>query len=100
MGWLEGQVALVTGGGSGLGAAIVERFVEEGARVGVLEIVPAKCDALRERFGASVVVTEGDAVEWDANERAVAATVDAFGGLDSLITCAGIWDYHTTLEQM
>ena len=37
MGWLEGQVALVTGGASGLGRAVVDRFVQEGARVAVLD---------------------------------------------------------------
>ena len=37
MGWLEGQVALVTGGASGLGRAVVDRFVQEGARVVVLD---------------------------------------------------------------
>ena len=39
MGWLDGQVALVTGGGSGIGRAVVARFIEEGARVGVMERV-------------------------------------------------------------
>ena len=39
MGWLDGQVALVTGGGSGIGRAVVARFIEEGARVGVLDRV-------------------------------------------------------------
>ena len=37
MGWLEGQAALVTGGASGLGRAVVDRFVQEGARVVVLD---------------------------------------------------------------
>ena len=39
MGWLDGQVALVTGGGSGIGRAVVERYIEEGARVGVMDRV-------------------------------------------------------------
>jgi NAD(P)-dependent dehydrogenase (short-subunit alcohol dehydrogenase family) len=41
VGWLDGQVALVTGGGSGIGRAVVARFIAEGARVGVLDRVPA-----------------------------------------------------------
>ncbi|MEE4462936.1 SDR family NAD(P)-dependent oxidoreductase, partial [Azotobacter chroococcum] len=41
MGWLDGQVALVTGGTGGIGSAIVRRYVEEGARVAVMARDPA-----------------------------------------------------------
>jgi NAD(P)-dependent dehydrogenase (short-subunit alcohol dehydrogenase family) len=52
MGWLDQTVALVTGAGSGLGRAIVDRFRAEGADVGVVEIDPAKAGALRTERGA------------------------------------------------
>ena len=62
---LTTQVALVTGAGSGLGHAIVTRFLEGGARVGVLEISPAKAQALAAEFGEDVVFTTGGAVRRD-----------------------------------
>ena len=100
MGWLDNTVALVTGGGSGLGRAIVQRFLDEGAQVGVLEINPDKCAALRADFGERVVVTEGSATSFADNERAVAAVLSAFGRLDVFVGNAGLWDYSITLKKM
>ena len=92
MGWLDGQVALVTGGGSGIGQAIVTRFVQEGARVGVMDRVTARIDKLQADFGKSVVALGGDVVRLDDNKRAVATTVDAFGQLDIFVGNAGVFD--------
>jgi 2,3-dihydroxy-2,3-dihydrophenylpropionate dehydrogenase len=92
MGWLEGDVALVTGGGSGLGRALVERFLEEGARVGVLEFAPDKVARLQADLGDDVVVTQGDVTQPRDNHAAVAATVERFGRLDVFVGNAGIYD--------
>jgi 2,3-dihydroxy-2,3-dihydrophenylpropionate dehydrogenase len=92
MGWLDGTVALVTGGGSGIGRAIVARFVEEGARVGVLERMAERVEQLRTDFDNAVVAVQGDVTRLDDNKRAVEATVKAFGQLDTLVGNAGIFD--------
>jgi len=82
MGWLDGQVALVTGGGSGIGRAVVARFIAEGARVGVLDRVPARAEELQAEFGNNVAAISGDVAQLGDNKRAVAQTVEAFGRLD------------------
>jgi NAD(P)-dependent dehydrogenase (short-subunit alcohol dehydrogenase family) len=92
MGWLDGTVALVTGGGSGIGRAIVARFVAEGARIGVLDRVADRVEQLRTDFGNAAVAVQGDVTHLDDNKRAVEATVRAFGQLDTFIGNAGIFD--------
>lgn len=92
-GWLEGKRALVVGAGSGIGRAVVAAFGAEGANVAVLERDPHKCDALRQQL-PQVPVIEGDATTREANDRAVAAAVDAFGGLDTLVNCVGVFDFY------
>ena len=78
MGQLSGEVALVTGGGSGLGRAVVERFIEEGARVGVLEKSKDKASDLESALGDNVHVSVGDVTVAADNQRAVDDTVAAF----------------------
>jgi NAD(P)-dependent dehydrogenase (short-subunit alcohol dehydrogenase family) len=99
MGWLDGQVALVTGGGSGIGRAVVARFIEEGARVAVLDRVAARSEELAARFGGQVLALVGDVAGWDDNKRAVAATVAAFGRLDTFVANAGVFDVYAPLAE-
>jgi NAD(P)-dependent dehydrogenase (short-subunit alcohol dehydrogenase family) len=100
MGSLDGQVALVTGGGSGIGFAVVARFIEEGARVGIMERAKERTEALKARFGAAVIAVQGDAGEAADNKRAVAETVAAFGKLDIFIGNAGIFDVYAKLADL
>jgi len=97
--WLSGKRALVVGAGSGIGRAVVDAFLGEGARVAVLEQDTGKCAALRAEL-PEVPVLEGDATTREANERAVAAAVDAFGGLDVLVSCVGIFDFYRGLGDL
>jgi cis-1,2-dihydrobenzene-1,2-diol/chlorobenzene dihydrodiol dehydrogenase len=99
-GRLDGEVALVTGGASGLGRAIVDRFVAEGARVAVLDRSSEGLDVLRRHHGERVVVTRGDVRDVEANEDAVSECVRAFGKLDCAIANAGIWDYSRLLVDL
>lgn len=96
-GRLEGLSVALTGGGSGLGRAIVGRFVDEGAWVTVLERSADKVEQLRDEHGASVVVVEGDATTLAGNAAMVGAAVERFGGLDVFIGNAGVWDFGQAL---
>jgi NAD(P)-dependent dehydrogenase (short-subunit alcohol dehydrogenase family) len=100
MGRLEGQVALVTGGGSGIGQAVVARFIEEGARVGVMERMADRADALRSRFGSAVVAVVGEAGDLADNKRVVAETISAFGRLDVFVGNAGVFDVYARFADL
>ena len=95
---LDGQVALITGGGSGIGQAIVTRFIEEGARVGVLERSPERVEQLQAEFGEAVVAVQGDVAILGDDKRAVEQTVRAFGQLDVFVGNAGIFDSRQRLD--
>ena len=100
MGRLEGEVALVTGGASGLGRAIVDRFVEEGARVVVFDRSAEKLQDVKRSHGDAVAIHVGDVRAGPDNKAAVALAVEHFGKLDCAIGNAGIWDYSVTLDDM
>jgi len=97
--WLEGKRALVVGAGSGIGRAVVDAFLAEGAQVGVLERDPAKCEALSDEL-PQVPVVAGDATTQAANEEAVGKVCETFGGLDVLVNCVGIFDFYRGIGEL
>lgn len=99
MGWLDGQVALVTGGGSGIGRSVVDRFIQEGARVGVMDRAAERLEELKSDLGKDVLVVQGDVTSLEANRRAVQETVGAFGKLDIFIGNAGVFDQFQRFDE-
>ncbi len=84
-----GKVALITGGGTGIGAAVARRLVAEGARVVVAGRRPGPLEELASEFGNAAIVLTGDASQTADTQRMVAETVAAFGSLDVLVANAG-----------
>lgn len=97
--WLEGKSALVVGAGSGIGRAVVDAFVDEGAQVAVLERDEKKCEGLAESLG-DVPIVVGDATTREANEQAVDAACTAYGGVDVLVNCVGVFDFYLGIEEL
>lgn len=98
---LEGLVAVVTGAGRGIGAAIAARFFAEGAAVALWDVDGASADAGAHRLdpaqtravGARVDVTDEAGVD-----QAIAETAKRFGRVDVLVNNAGILGLGTTAE--
>jgi len=90
---LKGKSAIVTGGGSGIGAAIAKRFAEEGVKVAIYDINPDSAGAVAEAIrttGGSADAVKVDLTDYAAVAAAVAAT-HAAQGLDVVVNNAG-WD--------
>jgi 3-oxoacyl-[acyl-carrier protein] reductase len=94
MGLLEGKVALVTGGSRGIGAAIVRRFVAEGAQVAFTYLSsPEKAEAIAaelNRDSIKVIAYKSDAADYTESELLIEAVLRDFGSLDILVNNAGI----------
>ncbi len=87
---LEGKVALITGGSKGIGFAIAEALVSQGARVMITGRNAADLERAQSRLGPGALSASADARLAEEVERAVQATVDGHGGLDVLVNNAGI----------
>ncbi|WP_063043832.1 SDR family NAD(P)-dependent oxidoreductase [Nocardia pseudovaccinii] len=102
MGKLEGKVAFVTGGASGIGRAQAVRFAQEGARLVVADMDGAGAREVADRItsdGGKAVGVAVDVANEDAVAAAVSAAVDAYNRIDILSNTAGVFDHYAqTLE--
>lgn len=87
VGGVEGKVVVITGGGTGIGAAVAERYSSEGAHVVVVGRRREPLEEVAARTGATVVV--GDASDGASARAAVAEVVAKFGRIDVLVANAG-----------
>jgi NAD(P)-dependent dehydrogenase (short-subunit alcohol dehydrogenase family) len=87
---LEGKVAVITGGASGIGKASTQLFVEEGARVVIADILEDRGEALADELGKSAIFLRVDVSQEDDVKAAVDLAVERFGRLDCMFNNAGI----------
>ena len=97
----HGRVALVTGGGRGIGRAICLEFARSGYRVVAVSEVGSEVESVRGECAAAGVESlalTADVREEDAVRRMVEETVDRFGSLDVMVTSAGVIDLLPVVE--
>jgi 3alpha(or 20beta)-hydroxysteroid dehydrogenase len=100
-GRLAGKVALISGAAQGQGAAEARRFAAEGAKVVVADVQYDRARTMVSEIGvSSAMVAPLDVTDPDQWDRAVRATVQAFGRLDVLVNNAGIAVPPTLLEDV
>ncbi|RUM07127.1 L-iditol 2-dehydrogenase [Rhizobium chutanense] len=95
---LSGKVALVTGGASGIGKAVCERFAAEGARVVVADLDGERCARVAEAIGPHASGVALDVTSQDSIEDAARFTISTAGQIDILVNAAGIYDVESILE--
>ncbi|MGV6873494.1 SDR family NAD(P)-dependent oxidoreductase [Pseudochelatococcus sp. B33] len=91
-----GRTAVVTGGAAGIALTVVERIVAEGGRVAIWDRDEPRIDAATARLGDGVIGIAVDVTDWESVEQAAAASAGALGGIDTLVTSAGITGPNTT----
>jgi len=89
-GLLEHKVAIVTGAGQGIGLAIAERFVAEGARVVLADVNAEQVSEAARQFGEAAIGVACNVMKLEEQEQMVAKAVEHFGRLDILVNNAGV----------
>ncbi len=96
---LKDKVALITGGGSGIGRAIARTFAEEGAKVLIAELNEASGQEVADEIGEAAAYVHCDTSSEEDVQAALAAAEERFGGIDIVVNNAGVAqrDWDTTI---
>jgi NAD(P)-dependent dehydrogenase (short-subunit alcohol dehydrogenase family) len=100
MGKLDGRVAIITGGASGIGKASTRLFVEEGARVLIGDIMDDRGEALAQDIGENALYMHMDVSQEEQVQGAVAEAVKRYGKLDCIFNNAGIGGASGMIEEI
>ena len=104
IGALKGKAAVITGGGSGIGKSMVERYLAEGASVVAADINEASLKALLEElepeYGDKLKILKVNVSSKEEVEAMIDYTVEAFGKVDVVINNAGILDNLLPIAEM
>ncbi len=90
------MISFITGGAQGIGLATAERFVRRGDKVCIMD--RAGLAEAKAQLGPDVLTIEGDVTSKADVDLAVARTVEAFGGLDTVVTAAGVVTVESALD--
>ena len=86
---LNDKVAVITGAARGIGKAIAERYVKEGAKVGIADLNEEAANAAASALGSNAFALKLDVTDQASIDAMVAAAVSKFGGVDILVNNAG-----------
>jgi 3-hydroxyacyl-CoA dehydrogenase/3-hydroxy-2-methylbutyryl-CoA dehydrogenase len=94
---IEGKVAVVTGGASGIGQAVVHALLEKGARVAIFDVKDSAGEAMVKEGEGKVIYAHVNVTDETSVAHGIRQTIDAFGAIHICVNCAGIGCAHRTV---
>ena len=93
---IGGKVAVVTGGASGIGQAVVNAFIERGGQVAIFDLNEAAGQSMAKSLGANAIFEKVNVADEPTVIAAIAKALDSLGAIHVCVNCAGIGSAHKT----